>query len=156
QCHRPGDVGPFPLQTYQQALRWGDEIKTFTQSREMPPWKPEQHGVFANERPITDKEIATLAAWVDQGGKEGDIKDAPPPKEFPAGWHHGQPDLVLEMPTEMTVAASGRDLFRCFVFPTNLPEEVYIRAIEVQPGNRRVVHHTLQAIDFRGVSARLQ
>jgi peroxiredoxin/mono/diheme cytochrome c family protein len=154
-CHRPGDVGPFPLQTYQQALRWGEEIKNFTQTRQMPPWKAEQHGVFANERPITDKEIATLAAWVDQGMCEGNPKEAPPAKQFPAGWHGGTPDLILEMPTEMTIAASGRDLFRCFVFPTNLPEDVFIRAVEVQPGNRRVVHHTLQTIDMRGASKKL-
>lgn len=155
-CHRPGDVGPFALQTYQQALKWGNEIKEFTQSRQMPPWKAEQHGVFANERPMPELEIATLAAWVEQGMREGEAKDAPPVKQFPSGWHLGEPDLVLEMPSEMSVAASGRDLFRCIVFPTNLPQDTYIRAVEVQPGNRRVVHHTLQTIDMRGASTKLQ
>src|SRR5262249_14912422 len=66
-CHRPGEVGPFSLMTYKQALNWGHDIKEYTQDHRMPPWKPVEGVAFHNERRLTDREIGTLAAWVDGG-----------------------------------------------------------------------------------------
>jgi len=150
-CHRPGEVGPFSLMTYRQAFKWGDDIKTYTQNRTMPPWKPVgAHGMFMNERQLTDKEIATLAKWVDTGMKEGDPKDAPLPRVFTEGWTLGAPDLVLEVPEEMQIGPTGNDLFRCFVLKTNFTEDKYVKAFEVRPGNRRVVHHTLNFLVAKG------
>ena len=85
------------------------------------------------ERRMTDKEIATLAAWVEGGTPEGDPKDAPPVKQFTDGWTLGPPDLILEPKEEMIVGASGGDLFRCFVLPTNLKEDKFVVAYEVRP-----------------------
>src|SRR5262249_52766046 len=73
-----------------------------------------------------------------------------------AGWTLGEPDLILEAPAETTIAASGPDHFRVIVFPTNLPEDKYIMAMEVKPGNPRIVHHTLQLADTTGRARRLQ
>jgi peroxiredoxin len=39
ECHRPGEVAPFALMTYRQAVNWADDVKEFTRSRKMPPWK---------------------------------------------------------------------------------------------------------------------
>jgi peroxiredoxin len=156
QCHRPGEVGPFSLMTYKQAVNWASDIKEYTQSRKMPPWKPVAGVPFHNERKLTDKELTTLAAWADGGTPEGDPKDAPPPRKFVDGWQLGTPDLVLTVPEEMTVGASGDDLFRCFVLPTNLGEDKYVVAMEVRPGNNRVVHHTLNFIDRTGQARKLE
>jgi peroxiredoxin len=156
QCHRPGQVGPFSLMTYKQAVRWADDLVGETKARRMPPWKPTERGVFTNERSLTDAQLRTLQAWVDQGMAAGNAKDAPPAPKFTDGWKLGKPDLVLEMPSEAVIAASGRDLFHAVVFPTNLPEDKYIAAVEVQPGNPRVVHHTIQLIDTRGRARKLQ
>src|SRR5262249_30849114 len=136
-CHRPGQVGPFSLMTYKQAVRWADDVVGETQAKRMPPWKPVQRGVVTNERRLTDAQLRTLKAWVDQGAQEGSPKDAPPPKKFKDDWKLGKPDLVLEMPKEVVVAATGSDLFHVVVFPTNLPEDKYIAAVEVRPGNPR-------------------
>ena len=155
QCHRPGEVGPFALMTYKQAVNWADDIRDHTKSRKMPPWKPTAGLAFHNERKLSAKEIDTLAAWVAEGTPQGKPKDAPPPRTFVSGWQLGKPDLVLET-GEMTVGASGRDLFRCFVLPSNLPEDRYVTAIEVRPGNPRVVHHTLNFIDVSGRGRELQ
>src|SRR5262249_5237875 len=100
-CHRPGEVGPFSLLTYKQAVNWADDVKSYTQSRKMPPWMPNESVPFQGERRMTDKEIATLAAWVDGGTPEGDPKDAPPPRKFADGWQLGKPDLILEPAGEM-------------------------------------------------------
>jgi thiol-disulfide isomerase/thioredoxin len=155
-CHRPGAVGPFALMSYKQAVNWADDIKEYTQERKMPPWKPVEGPAFHNERKLSDKDIRTLAAWVDDGTPEGDAKDAPPTRKFVEGWQLGQPDLVLTVPEEMTIGASGPDLFRCFVLPTNLTEDKYVTAVEVRPGNSRIVHHSLNFWDASGTGRELE
>ncbi len=155
-CHRPGQVAPFSLMTYQQARKWGSDIVKFTQERRMPPWKPvDAHGLFQNERGLTDMELAVLAKWVESGKPQGDPKDLPAPRKFTDGWTLGEPDLILSVPEEMTVGATGKDLFRVFVLPTGLTEDKHVSAIEVKPGNPRVVHHTLNFLDTLGRGRKL-
>ncbi len=156
QCHRPNEIAPFALMTYQQASNWASDIKDYTQSRKMPPWKPVEGVPFHNERHMSDKDLATLAAWADGGAPEGDPKDAPPPRKFVEGWQLGEPDLILTVPEEMTIGPAGRDLFRCFVLPTNLDEDKFVTAIEVKPGNNRVLHHTLNFVDLTGKGRKLE
>jgi peroxiredoxin len=150
QCHRRGEVGPFALVTYKQAVNWASDIKEYTSDRRMPPWKPVEGLEFHNERKLTKKQIDTLAAWADGGAPAGDPKDAPPAKKFTEGWQLGTPDLVLEVPEEFTLGASGKDVFRCFVLPTGLKEDKFVTAVEVRPGNPRVVHHSLNFFDLSG------
>jgi hypothetical protein len=154
-CHRPGDVGPFSLMSYRQAVNWASDIKEYTQSRRMPPWKPVAGASFQSKRKLTDGEIQTLASWVDNGTPQGDVKDAPPPKEFPDGWQLGRPDLILTVPGEFQLGPSGPDLYRYFVLPTKLPKDRDIAAVEVRPGNRRVVHHAILFVDRKGRGRRL-
>jgi peroxiredoxin len=155
-CHRPGEVGPFALMTYRQAVNWAEDIKEYTRTRRMPPWKPTEGHAFLGERKLTGREIATLAEWADGGTPEGDVKDAPAPVKFAAGWRLGKPDLVLEPKEDFTLGARGPDLFRCFVFSPELKEDQYVIAYEVRPGNPRVVHHTAHFLDPRGRARRLE
>lgn len=146
-CHRPGEVGPFALMTYKQAVNWSSDIKEYTHDKKMPPWKPTEGQAFLNERKLSEREIATLAAWVDGGTPAGNPKDAPPPKTFTQGWQLGTPDLILTAEDDFVVGPSGNDVFRCFVMPTNLAADKYVTAVEVRPSNPRVVHHTLLFVD---------
>jgi peroxiredoxin len=156
ECHRPGAVGPFALMTYKQAVTWADDIKEYTQERKMPPWKPVEGPAFHGERKMADKDIRTLAAWVDAGTTEGDPKDAPSPRSFVEGWRLGKPDLVLTVPEDIIVGPDGPDLFRCFVLPSNLTEDKYVIAVEMRPGNSRIVHHTLNYFDVSGKGRELE
>ncbi len=149
-CHRPGESGPFALTNYRQAVNWADDIKSYTQNRTMPPWKPSEGIAFHNERRLSDKDIATLAAWVDGGTPKGDEKDAPAKVTFPEGWKLGTPDLVLTVDNDFLLGPNGKDVFRCFVLPTSLKEDQYVSALEVRPGNNRVVHHALLFVDKNG------
>jgi hypothetical protein len=155
-CHRPGEVGPFSLMSYKDAVSWADDIKEYTHSHKMPPWKPVEGSDFQNERKLTDAQIATLAAWVEGGLAEGDPKDAPAPRKFPDGWQLGKPDVVLTPDEDMHIGASGKDHFRCFVLPTNLTEDKFVTAVEVRPGNPRVVHHALLFVDTHGKARELE
>jgi hypothetical protein len=122
----------------------------------MPPWKPTEGVAFHNERRLSDRDLATLAAWVDSGMAEGNPKDAPPPRQFTDGWQLGQPDLVLTVGEEFQVGPSGSDIFRCFVLPTGLTEDKFVTAVEVRPGNPRVVHHSLLFLDGTGQARKLE
>ena len=156
ECHRSGAVGPFALTTYKQAVNWADDIKEYTQERKMPPWKPVEGPAFHNERKLSDKDIRTLAAWVDDGTPEGEVKDAPQPRSFVEGWRLGQPDLILTVPEDITIGSGGPDLFRCFVLPSKLTEDKFVTAVEVRPGNNRIVHHTLNYFDLSGKGRELE
>jgi hypothetical protein len=143
--------------TYRQAVNWAEDIKTYSEKRIMPPWKPTVGDLeFQNDRRLSDKEIKTLSTWVDAGMPEGEAKDAPPTKNFIEGWELGQPDLILSPSAEYTLAGDGPEVYRCFVMPTNLKEDVYVRAVEYRPGNPRVVHHILTLIDLSGKARKLE
>ncbi len=151
-CHRKGEVGPFPLTTYEHARKRAKDIANVTADGTMPPWKP-QRGVgpaFKHDPSLSPDEVAVLQAWAKGGAPLGDPKQMPPPVKFPEGWVLGKPDLILEMPEAFSMPASGPDVFRCFVLPTNLPRDVYVTAMEYQPGSRRIVHHILAYIDTSG------
>src|SRR5262249_27502851 len=154
-CHRPGSAAPFALQSYRQAGNWASDIKQYTQARKMPPWKPDAGVPLRDEMTLTDREIATLATGVDGGTPEGDPKDAPPPQKFADGWQLGPPDLILTPDAEFQLGPSGSDLFRSFVLPTNLPEDAYVTAVDVRPGNARVVHHAVLFFDTSGQARKM-
>jgi mono/diheme cytochrome c family protein len=156
QCHRPGEVAPFSLLTYQDAARRADLIASVTASRFMPPWKPEPgFGQFQHERRLTDSQIAVIAQWAKNGAPEGAPQDKPAIPSFAEGWQAGEPGVVLKAGNGFTVPADGPDQFQCFVLPLNLEQDSYIRTAEFRPGNRRAVHHGVIYVDETGTARRL-
>ena len=122
----------------------------------MPPWKADPGaGDFQDARRLSQKEITTLAKWADSGAPEGNPKDLPPPAQFTDGWPLGKPDLVLQPDRAYHVDADGPDVYRCYVLPTDFTHDRYVGAVDVQPGNRAVVHHVIAFIDGTGESAKL-
>lgn len=156
-CHRPGQVAPFPLMTYEQVRKHAHEVMDLTHDRTMPPWKAAaDFGDFMGVRRLTDQQIATIAAWDAGGRPEGSAADLPPTPTFSSGWQLGTPDLVVTVPHSFTVPSEGRDVYRCFVVPLNLPETQFVSAVEFRPSNPRVVHHALFFLDSRGAGRRLE
>jgi hypothetical protein len=154
-CHRPGQVAPFSLLTYQDAAKRAKLIASVTERRYMPPWKAEPGPHFLNERRLTDEQIALIRDWAAEGAVEGDPTDKPALPSFPEGWEAGEPDKIFTMPSAFSIPADGPDQFRCFVIPMALERDVYVKAFEFRPGNRRVVHHAVLFMDTQGVSRRL-
>jgi len=152
ECHRRGQVGPFPLETFEQARKRADDIAAVVEDRRMPPWKaaPQDYPRFKHDRSLAEGDISTLVAWAEAGSPEGDSSWLPTPPPPSGDWALGTPDLIVEVPGDFEVPASGDDVYRCFVIPTALTEDHYLSAIEYQPGNRRVVHHMLGYVDTTG------
>jgi len=156
-CHRPGEVAPFSLTTYKDAHARRDDIVEAVESRYMPPWKAVPgHGEFTGVRRLSDEEIRVLARWVAEGAPEGEPRDLPAPRTFPTGWRLGTPGAVLAMEEPFTVPPRTKDIYRCFVVPIRIPGEWrMIRASEVLPGNRKIVHHVQTFLDVTGRSVEL-
>jgi hypothetical protein len=154
-CHRPGEVAPFSLLTYKDVRKRGKTIAMVTQRRIMPPWKPVPgYGDFVGTRRLTDEQISLIQKWVTAGMPEGDRKDLPTPPKFASGWRLGPPDITVTMPAAFEVPAEGVDIYRNFVIPLEIPEGKYIRALELRPTNRRVVHHAVLSRDQTGTARR--
>ncbi len=146
-CHRPGQVGPFPLLTYEQARRHVYTIAEVVEDRRMPPWlgftNEAKVGKLSNDISLTSDEVETILAWVRTGALEGDPADLPPPVEWPSTWQLDDPDLILEMEQPYDVPADGVLPYTYFQIPTNFKEDQWISAVEVRPGDPSVVHHIL-------------
>ncbi len=150
-CHRPGEIGPMALTSYDQVRNWGPTIKYVTGIKYMPPWKPDKHySRFLGERGLTDEEINKIKEWVDNGMPQGNLADEPPLPEFPEGSQIGKPDLVLSFKEAFTHKGNNRDQYQIFVLPTGLTEDKVLKGIELRPGNRKIVHHALFALDETG------
>ncbi len=155
-CHRSGESAPFQLLLYDEVARRSRQIVEVTRSRYMPPWLPSPgHGVFEGNRRLSDEEIATIERWVDAGSPEGDPAKAPPVPPATGGWHLGEPDLVITTPEPFLVPDEGLDVFRNFVLPIPVERARFVEALELRPGNKRVVHHAVIRVDRTSSSREL-
>ncbi len=147
-CHRPGQVGPFSLASYDDARKHAAMIHEVVDNRRMPPWHADpRFGHFANDRSLSARERATLLAWVEQGAKLGDPGKLPSARTFPDGWTIGQPDMVVEIPETFVVPAQGVVEYVRFRVPSKFTEDRWIQAGEAQPGDRSIVHHIIVYVD---------
>lgn len=154
-CHHPGGSGPFSLLGYQDVKKRAKQIALVTESRYMPPWLPEPgYGQFAGARRLSDEQIRVIQQWVAGGMPEGSPADLPSLPEFKEGWQLGEPDLIVKMPQPYSLPAGGTDVFRNFVIPIPVPKTRYVRAIEILPGNKKLVHHANILIDRTQASRR--
>lgn len=155
-CHHEEGPGPFALLTYSDVKKHARQIAAATQSRYMPPTLPQgDPGIFQDERRLTDEQIRTISDWVEAGAPEGPTTETPAPPAYSGDWQLGTPDLVLKAAQPFTLRASGSDVFWNFVFRPDLKERRYVRAVEIRPGNSRLVHHANLIIDRAGAPGKL-
>ena len=154
ECHRPGQGAPFDLLTYEDASKRSKMISVVTGSHTMPPWHPDPKvQSFRDARVLTPDEVKVLSDWSEAGAPAGDLTRAPAPPKFPAdGWRLGTPDVVVTMAQPFPVPAAGTDIYRSFVLPLALPEDKYVRAVEMRSTAPSVVHHVLYFLDSTGAA----
>jgi hypothetical protein len=143
-CHRPGEVAPMALLSYEDVRPWARVIKNKVMAREMPPWgaDPDHSLKMRNDRSLSKEQIETIARWVDSGAPKGSDADLPPPPTFAEGWTAGrEPDLVLEMPIEFSIPAEGELGVQMFYSKVPFAEDRFAETLEIRPGNRAAVHH---------------
>jgi peroxiredoxin len=152
-CHRPNQVAPFALTTYEDAKSWSGTITEVVAEGRMPPWHANPaHGRFANDPRLGNAAKAKIAEWVRLGCPEGDPVDLPPAQAFPEGWSIPVPDRVIAMPEPFRVPAEGIIDYQYVEIDPGFAEDVWVSAAEVRPGNRRVVHHCMVFLRPPGVA----
>lgn len=171
ECHRPGEVAPFSLLAYADAAKRARFIAKTVRARNMPPWNPDgPEDAFVGDRHLSEAEIAVFEQWAASGAPPGDLATAPQPPAAPeSGWRLGKPDLVLRMRKPFDVPPGPDDTYQVFPIPFSLdavPADVVARAripdsdvlalaaIEIHPGNRKVLHHADLFVDTTGAAVR--
>jgi hypothetical protein len=143
-CHRPGEIAPMSLLTYEQSRPWARAMRDNVINGVMPPWHADPaHGKWLNDRSLTPQEKDVIVRWVDAGAPEGNKRDLPKAPEYAEGWTIGKPDAIVTMSEEYAVPAQGEIPYQYFEMQTNFAEDKWVQALEVRPGNREVVHHVL-------------
>ncbi len=142
RCHRPGQIAPFSLTNYDEVIGWAETICEVMDDGRMPPWHANPaYGQFANDARMTADEKQLFQTWVDNGLPQGDPRQLPAAVKYDEGWQIGKPDAVFSMPEPFHVPAKGLVPYQYFYLDPKFEEDVWVRASEVRPGNRSVVHH---------------
>jgi hypothetical protein len=143
-CHRPGEIAPMPLVTFEQSQPWASSIAQRTGSRDMPPWLADpRFGHFSNNPSLSTSEVETLARWSEAHAPEGNPHDAPPAPRWAEGWNIPAPDKVVTMPKPVEIPASGDVEYTYEIVPTGSTEDKWVQMSEVRPSSRDHVHHAV-------------
>jgi peroxiredoxin/mono/diheme cytochrome c family protein len=156
ECHREGEIAPFPLLSYDDALGWEETILEVIADNRMPPWLANpKHGEFKNDARLSDEEKELIRTWVKNGSPEGDKADLPEPRQFAEGWRHREPDQVIRMNDKpFDVPAEGVVDYQYYVVDPGWTEDKHIVSAEARPDNRAVVHHIIAYVLPPGVDPR--
>jgi cytochrome c553 len=99
-CHRSGQIAPFPLLTYADVKRRAQQIVDVTDERFMPPWHADPDVIeYANDRSLKADEIKRIAQWVAAGKPEGDPAKTPAPPQFRRAGSVASPILLRRCPS---------------------------------------------------------
>jgi hypothetical protein len=150
-CHRPGEIGPMPLITYPQTRPWAKAIRQAVRLRRMPPWFADpQIGKFANDASLTEEEIQILSDWAATGARAGKPGEGPAALQWKPGWNIDEPDHVLTAPRPFAIPAKSVIDYQYLIFPAPFSEERWVRAVEIRPSDRSVVHHAVLYVREKG------
>jgi peroxiredoxin len=153
-CHRPGQIAPFPLTSYEESVGWAEMIREVVGEQRMPPWHADPKvGHFKNDARLSDQDKELIERWVANGAPQGDVSKVPAAPQFAEGWQIPKPDQVLYMADKaFEVPASGAVEYQRFEVDPGWTEDKWISALECVPGNPAVVHHIIVYLVPPGVT----
>ncbi|MBK8518523.1 MAG: T9SS type A sorting domain-containing protein [Saprospiraceae bacterium] len=150
-CHRQGEIGPMALTNYEQVKNWASTIRYVTSNKIMPPWKADEaYSRFVDENYLSSSQVKTISDWVNAGSPLGNASETPKLPQYPTNSLLGTPDLILPFKRSYVHKGNGTDEYRYFVIPTGITEAKKVKAVELRPGNKKIVHHSLFFADQSG------
>jgi peroxiredoxin len=154
-CHRQGGIGPWQMTSYDMIKGFSPMIREVVRTERMPPWHADPHyNAFSNDRSLSKDEIRTLVHWIEAGSPRGAGSDplADLKKQWPE-WALGEPDLIVEIPA-FDVPATGVIPYQTPMVDNPLDKDVWVRAVDFQPGDRTVLHHIIATMGTNAESVR--
>ncbi len=145
ECHRAGEIAPFPLTSFEETIGWEATIAEVIREERMPPWNANpEFGHFKNDARLSSEQKQLIQTWIENGCPEGDASDLPPKPAFVTGWRMPEPDLVIHVRDEpFTVPATGVVNYQYFKVDPKFTEDRFVIAAEARPANPAVVHHII-------------
>jgi hypothetical protein len=143
-CHRPGEIAPMSLITYQQVRPWAKAMRQAVITKQMPPWFAVKGiGKFSNDPSLSDAEIETISKWAEKGAPAGRVEDAPPAHSWTHGWNIASPTHIIEMPKAVSIPAKGDVEYTYEIVPTHFAKDTWVHMAEIRPSSRQNVHHAV-------------
>lgn len=150
-CHREGGIAPFAMDSHTMVQGWSPMIREVLMTKRMPPGQIDGHiGEFINDRLITDEEVRNVIAWADAGAPKDGGNDPLTELTWPTTkWSLGsEPDYIIKVPAQ-PVPATGVLDYRDVAVKIDLGgKDRWLRGSEYIPGDRTVLHHTINALNF--------
>jgi hypothetical protein len=146
-CHRTGGIGPWQMTSYDMVKGFAPMIREVVRTKRMPPWHADPHtGTWNGDRSLSVEEKQTLVHWIEAGAPRGKGPDplADLHKTW-SEWAFGKPDMVIEVPA-FDVPATGIVDYKRYVVQNTLGRDVWVRATDIIPGDRSVVHHVIVGV----------
>ncbi len=142
RCHHAGEVAPMELVTYEDVFNNSSMIAQVVEDRLMPPWPAESKHKIKDNAALSNLEIDQLLGWIEDDMPEGNLKDKKPDPVWPNAkqWVIGKPDLLFET-RSFTVPEEGIVPYIYTRRAIEADQDLFLTALEVKPGARRVVHH---------------
>ena len=155
-CHRPNQVAPFALLSYDDAKGHAAMIAEVIEERRMPPsFHDPRVGSITTHPQLSNDEVETLLAWTNTGAPRGDPARDPAPLVWPKSeWDIAEPDLILQS-KDYKLPATGLVGYKYIVLEPAFEHDSWVSQIQILPSNRRVVHHANLYIEQPGTRAGL-
>ncbi len=154
ECHRAGEIAPFPLTSFDETVGWEATIAEVVREDRMPPWNANpEFGHFKNDARLSTDEKRLIRTWTANGCPEGDASDLPPQPAFVTGWRMPEPDMIIPIRDEpVSIPATGVVDYVYLSVDPKFTEDKYVIAAEARPGNTAVVHHIIAFLQLPGQS----
>ena len=152
-CHREGGIAPFAMDSHTMVKGWSPMIREVLMTKRMPPGQIDGHiGEFLNDMLVDDQDVRNIIAWVDAGAPKDDANDPLTELTWPESkWAFGEPDYIIKVPAQ-SVPATGVLDYRDVAVPIDIPKDRWLRGSQYIAGDRTVLHHTINRLDFPGES----
>ena len=150
-CHREGGVAPFAMDSHAMVQGWSPMIREVLMTKRMPPGAIDGHiGDFLNDRQIEEQDVRNIIAWAEAGAPKDGNEDPLTQLTWPeTKWAYGEPDMILDIPAT-TVPATGNGVFVNVEVVFDMPEDRWMKGSQIIAGDRAVLHHTVNRLDFPG------
>jgi hypothetical protein len=140
-CHVDQGIAPFRLDDWSDVSDHSYAVVAQVAGGTMPPWPADDAcHPLRDSAALPDDVRAVFTAWKKDGFQQGDEADYVAPAK-PKVVDLGPPDVVMDPGETYVTPRDVNDNYRCFLMQGGFDKDTYIKAVDIEPGQRTTVHH---------------